>query len=69
MATMEAIWSELSPETREWLIAHNGESVPANIIGGPLATGTAWVNDETSRASFHFSDEVTDWIEQIANGE
>jgi hypothetical protein len=72
---MEVIWPELRPATREWLIAHNGESVPANIIsevtrlGGPLAIGTAWVNDETSSASFHFSDEVTDWIEQIANGE
>jgi hypothetical protein len=72
---MEAVWLELRPETREWLIAHNGESVPASIIsevtrlGGPLAIGTAWVNDETPNASFHFSDEVTDWIEQTANSE
>lgn len=74
MATIEAVWLELRPETREWLIAHNGESVPGNIISevtrlsGPMAVGTIWVDDPSS-ASFHFSDEVTDWIEQTANGE
>jgi hypothetical protein len=71
---MEAIWSELTPETREWLIADNGESVPENIIsavtrlGGAVGVATYWVNDPSS-ASVHFTDAVTDWIEQTANGE
>jgi hypothetical protein len=67
-------WLQLTPETRAWLIAHNGEPVPANVISevtrlrGPLAVSAYWVSDP-STSSTHFSDEVTDWIEKFANGE
>lgn len=74
MTTMDAIWPQLKPETREWLIAHNGESVPADIVSeirgldGPLVMGKSWVDDPSSD-SYHFSDDITDWIEKTANGE
>ena len=28
---MEQIWPGLSPETRDWLIANNGDAIPADI--------------------------------------
>lgn len=28
---MDEIWARLAPETRDWLIANNGDAVPADI--------------------------------------
>ena len=72
--SIESWWPKLKPSTREWLIENNGDAVPAEIIaevaaaGGPLAAGAWWVG-QGGPSGFFISDEATDWIEEIANGE
>ena len=67
-------WPNLDAETREWLIAHNGEAVPAAVIGriaaaaGDEASGARWIG-ESDAEGFHLSDEAVDWIEATANSE
>jgi hypothetical protein len=73
---MESIewWEQLDPDTRDWLIAHNGEALPAHIVtaiseaGGDFASGAWWVG-ETDEGGVALSDEAIDWIEAVANDE
>jgi len=64
----------LSQETRDWLIADNGDSVPAPVIeeieraGGSPAADAWWVG-QTGPTGVHLSDEAVDWVEAVANGE
>ena len=67
-------WPQLDTATREWLIAHNGETVPPLVAGKIVAAGGALTSDAGSvgaeRAEgVSLSDEAIDWIEAIANGE
>lgn len=72
--SLEAWWPSLRPETRDWVIANNGDAVPDWIIeeitrvGGPV-TSEAWWVGENGPAGFYLSDAATDWIEAVANGE
>ena len=67
-------WSALRPETRDWLIAHNGEAVPASVIeeiegaGGSVRSGDWWVG-RNGPTGFYFSDQAINWVEEVANGE
>ncbi|MET0780610.1 MAG: hypothetical protein ABWY26_05760 [Microbacterium sp.] len=67
-------WPNLDSETREWLMAHNGEAVPAEVLskiaaaGGAVTSGARWVG-ESGPDGFFLSDEAVDWIEEIANSE
>ncbi|KAA9107957.1 hypothetical protein [Microbacterium rhizomatis] len=67
-------WSKLDPEVQAWLVAHNGESVPPEVLdkimaaGGSLMSNSWWVG-EAGPAGFFLSDEAVDWIEAAANGE
>jgi hypothetical protein len=67
-------WPKLQPATRDWLIANNGDAVPAAIIdeiteaGGPVTSDAWWVGHDGSTDSF-MPDEAIDWIEEIANEE
>lgn len=67
-------WSRLNSEAQDWLIAHNGEAVSAEVIsqittaGGVVASDARWVGENGPRG-FFLSDESTDWIEATANGE
>lgn len=60
---IEQWWPNLRPSTREWLIANNGDELPADVraevthAGGTIADG------------IRLSDEETDWIEATANDE
>lgn len=71
---MEDVWPQLSRNTRAWLIDHNGETVPAEIVSeierlaGPLASQPVW-GEPLSDGGFALADEVTDWVEQTANEE
>ena len=71
---IEQWWPQLAAETRDWLIAHNGEDVPASVAaeitaaGGTISPDAWWVG-EVGASGFSFSDEATDWIEAVANGE
>ena len=67
-------WPKLDPSAQEWLIANNGDAVSAEVLGQIAAAGgdvtpdSRWVG-ESDEAGFFLSDEGTDWIETIANGE
>ena len=73
-ASLEEWWPRLSPETRDRLMANNGDAVPAAVIeeitraGSVVATDAWWVG-QSGPAGFYLSDEAVDWIEEVANGE
>jgi hypothetical protein len=67
-------WPKLHPDARAWLIAHNGEAVPPEVLSRIMAAGgsvtsNAWWVGESGRDGFFFSDEAIDWIETTANDE
>ena len=71
---MEMWWPRLRQETRDWLIANNGDAVPTSVIeditraGGSIVSDAWWVG-ENGPAGFYLSDAAIDWIEEVANGE
>lgn len=73
-ASIEDWWPRISQETRDWLVANNGDEVPARVIaeitraGGLVATDAWRAGHDTPQGSY-LSDEVVDWIEAVANGE
>jgi hypothetical protein len=72
--SIEVWWPKLQPATRDWLIANNGDAVPASIVdevaaaGGPVRSDAWWAGDGGSTGA-HMPDAATDWIEEIANDE
>lgn len=68
---IEQWWPRLSEATRAWLIANNGDAVPEPVAdeivaaGGVLTEGSV----EDGEDGLYLSDEETDWIEAVANGE
>lgn len=72
--SIEVWWPKLQPATRDWLIANNGDAVPAPIVeeitraGGPVWSDAWWVAQDGSTGSY-MPDAATDWIEEIANDE
>lgn len=67
-------WPKLQQQTRDWLIANNGDAVTASVVaeiveaGGPAAFDTWWVVDEDANGPV-MPDEAIDWIEETANAE
>ena len=67
-------WPKLKSETRALLKENNGDVVPAEVIaeimdaGGSDVSSDWWVVGEES-SDFYLADDVTDWIEAVANGE
>ena len=67
-------WPELRQQTRDWLIANNGDVVTASIVaeiaeaGGPATSDAWWVTDEEAPGPV-MPDEAIDWIEATANEE
>jgi hypothetical protein len=72
--SIQVWWPRLQPATRDWLIANNGDVVPAPIVeeitgaGGPVRSDAWWVAHDGSTGSY-LPDAATDWIEEIANEE
>lgn len=70
--TLELWWPRLSVETRRWLVANNGDAVPAPLraeieaAGGP-AVSDEWWSEQEGSPGLCMPDEVTDWIEELAN--
>ncbi|MET4638419.1 hypothetical protein [Mycetocola sp. 2940] len=67
-------WPKLDSAMRDWLIAHNGEAVPAHILSSIEATGAAVTSDaswvgHSGPDGLYLSDEATDWVETVANRE
>jgi hypothetical protein len=72
--SLEVWWPLLQPETRDWLIANNGDALSKPVlrdiarVGGPVPSNAWWVA-ENEPAGFYLSDAGIDWIEEVANGE
>ena len=71
---IEQWWSGLDPATQQWLIDHNGEAVPGDVLvrifeaGGPAADD-AWWSHEDDSTGFFLPDEAVDQVEALANDE
>jgi hypothetical protein len=68
------IWPLLRPASRSWLIAHNGEPLPDELITEILrATGgerdPRWWARAGEEGETQLTDEAVDWIETVANDE
>jgi hypothetical protein len=67
-------WPKLDTATHEWLVAHNGEAVPAHILsrieaaGATVTSDASWVGHSGPDGLF-LSDDATDWVEAVANDE
>jgi len=73
-ASLDEWWPRLSQESRDWLIANNGDAVPARVISsvtdaGGVVSADAWWVGQSGPTGFYLSDEAIDWIEAVANGE
>ena len=70
---IEEWWPKLDPSTQEWLIANNGDVVPATVLaqiaeaGGDVTSASA-IGDN-GPGGFLLSDATVDWIEETANHE
>ncbi len=71
---IENWWPNLQPSTREWLIAHNGEPMPAEVAveirraGGTVSAEASSVEEGGATGPFLDGDDG-DWIEAVANEE
>jgi hypothetical protein len=66
--THERWWSQLTPESRSWLIDNNGDAVPESIAAEVSAAGGPTLRSQGSTDAY-FENDVTDWIEETANRE
>lgn len=72
--SIEAWWPRLSQETRDWLVAHNGDEVTPTVMAeinraGGLVSTDAWGAGHDTPQGAYLPDDVVDWIEAVANGE
>jgi hypothetical protein len=72
-ASVDAWWPRLSQETRDWLVADNGDEVSALIIGeirrfGGLVETDGWDGQDHPTGSY-LPEDVVDWVEAVGNGE
>ena len=65
-ASLEDWWPRIPQEARDWLIANNGDAVPASVAEEITRAGGSVATDP---AGHYLSDEAVDWIEAVANGE
>ena len=71
---MSRIWPHLAAPTQEWLVEHNGEPLPDDIVK-EILTVTAgqrdprWWAGDSLDGETQLTDEAVDWIDQTANGE
>ena len=73
-APIEHWWPRLSQETRDLLMASNGDQVSASVVaeitraGGTVTTDARGSGHHTPEGTY-LPDEIVDWIEAVANGE
>lgn len=70
--TLDTWWPQLQQDSRDWLIAHNGEALSQHVVrdiervSGPLPAQAWWVG-ETGPDGVTLTDAAVDWIEEVAN--
>jgi hypothetical protein len=67
-------WPLLSNSSRAWLMDHNGEPLPDDLIAELLrVTGgeqdARWWTGPDAEGDTRLTDEAVDWIETVANDE
>ena len=73
MSDFSAVWDRQDEPTRQWLIEHNGEVLPEDVLR--RLTASAGNASELGWLDLHdpeepiLTDETVDWIESVANGE
>ncbi|RMB62160.1 hypothetical protein [Tessaracoccus antarcticus] len=72
--SIEEWWPKLRSESRDYLIANNGDVVPPKLVqeitgAGGVITPDAWWLGQSGPAGLDLSDEAVAWIEEVANGE
>ncbi|GAA2746390.1 hypothetical protein GCM10009868_31600 [Terrabacter aerolatus] len=72
--SLETWWAQVRPETREWLVAHNGEPLPDAVVADILRVeghvgADAWWADRDGNRGLSLSDAGVDWVEAVANDE
>lgn len=55
-------WPKVRQDSRDWLVANNGDAVPGNVLDDIVRAGGVI-------AGSYLSDEEVDWVETVANGE
>lgn len=71
---MSQVWPGLATSTQTWLIEHNGEPLPDDVLG-EILTVTAgqrdpsWWAGDSYEGETQLTDEAVDWIDETANGE
>jgi hypothetical protein len=71
---IEDWWPRLTPETRDWLIAHNGEPLDTSVRNALLEVtqgefDASWWAGDSEDGGSELSDAAIDWIEATANAE
>ncbi|WP_432542914.1 hypothetical protein [Kineococcus sp. SYSU DK002] len=72
--SLETWWPQLQQDSRDWLIAHNGEALTPSVVqniervNGPVPAQAWWVG-EAGPDGLQLSDAAVDWIEGAANEE
>lgn len=71
---MSQIWPRLATSTQTWLVDHNGEPLPDDIVGEVLTVTAgqrdpSWCAGDSQQGQAQLSDEAVDWIDETANGE
>lgn len=68
-------WPKVSPSTRAWLITHNGERLPDDVVREVMSVNAGqadpswWAGETSDDAQSQLTDEAIDWIEAAANDE
>lgn len=68
------IWPRLSDSSRAWLMEHNGEPLPDELVGEILGITKGeleaeWWAGPSVEGQTQLTDETVDWIAMVANGE
>ncbi len=70
--SLETWWPHLKQDSRDWLIAHNGEAITQSVVrdiervAGRVPAQAWWVG-EVGPDGLQLSDAAVDWIEEAAN--
>ncbi|GAA3719940.1 hypothetical protein GCM10022399_40400 [Terrabacter ginsenosidimutans] len=68
------IWPQLSSSSRSWLVEHNGEPLPDELVSELRSitgdeSSQPWWTGPSVEGQTQLSDETVDWIETVANEE
>ena len=68
------IWPQLSASSRSWLVEHNGEPLPHDVVAELISVSGGepddqWWTGPSVEGQTQLTDETVDWIETLANND